>query len=153
MTRVTDWIVRPGIGVGVVELGMSAADVERLAGSPLRRSERGGFESLYFAAMTVGLVCGRVTMVVAEPASFARLKSDHDLHIGMAYAELRDALTTELRYDEEEGLWRSDAHEGVLFEIARPADPGEEPIDPPLVPELYDITRPDAALLRRMFVQ
>ena len=153
MTGVPDWIVRPGIGVGAIELGMSAPDVERVAGPPLRRSERGGFESRYFAAMTVGLLWDRVTMVVAEPSSSARLESDHDVRLGMAYAELRDALSTELCYDEEEGLWRSDAHEGVLFEIARSADPGEEPIDPPLVPELYDITRPDTAVLRRMFVQ
>lgn len=153
MSEVTDQTVRPGIGIGAVELGMSAAEVERVAGSPLRRTERGGFESLYFASMTVGILCERVTMVVAEPASSARLEGVDNVRLGMAYTELREALRAALRYDEEEGLWRSEAHQGVLFEIARPAEPGEEPLDPPLVPELYDITRPAAAVLRRMFVQ
>lgn len=153
MSGATNLMVRPGIGIGAVELGMSAAEVERVAGSPLRRTERGGFESLYFASVTVGILCEQVTMVVAEPASSARLQGVPSVQVGMAYAELREALRTDLSYDEEEGLWRSDAHEGVLFEIARPADPGEEPIDPPLIPELYDISRPEAAVLRRMFVQ
>jgi len=153
MSGMTDLIVRPGVGIGSVELGMSAADVERAAGAPLRRRERGGFETLYFASMTVGIHGEGVRMVVAEPASSARLESPDAVRLGMAVSALADALGADLLYEEEEGLWRSDAHEGVLFEIARPADPGEEPIDPPLVPELYEITRPETAVLRRMFVQ
>lgn len=153
MTEVVDWIVRPGIGVGAVELGMSSDAVRQAVGPSLRRSVRGEFELLYFEAITVGLMRGRVTMTVAEQASLARLEDHSTVRVGVPFTELQHALDEPLHYVEEEGLWSSAAHGGVLFEIARPADPGEEPVDPPLVPELYNITRPSVAVLRRMFVQ
>ncbi len=148
-----DWFVRPGVGIGPIELGMSAAAVEQLVSLPRRESERGGIRFLYFEGLTVVLQGGCVSMVVAEPSSMAQLEGSTDIRVGMSYKALADSLPAALSYDDEEGLWRSEVYEGVLFEIARPAEPGEEPIDPPFVPELHDVTRPETAVVRRMFVQ
>jgi hypothetical protein len=42
-------------------------------------------------------------------------------------------------YGEDEGLWASSGALGLWYELARPPHAGEQPIDPPLVPELYEV--------------
>lgn len=153
MTIPIKWEVTPGFAIGPVELGMLESDIVRVAGIPLRTSERSGVRTLYFEAVTVVLVRDSVSTIVAEPPSGAEVIGSSSIRVGMPFEELQPHVRSALEYDDEEGLWRSGAQEGLLLELARHADPGEEALDPPFVPEQYDMTRPEMAVVRRIFVQ
>jgi hypothetical protein len=153
MTMPTKWNVSPGTAIGPIELGMSESDVERAAGPPLSTSERSIVRTLRYGVVTVILVSGSVTTIVAEYESEAEVVGLAPIRVGMPFSELRYEIGTDLLYDDEEGLWRVPGRDGLLLEVARPAEHWEQPIDPPFVPEQYEVTRPELALVHRIFVQ
>lgn len=151
MTRGSNWEVEPGASVGPVTLGMTEVEVRRSMGAPLSTRERSGMTTLDYDIVTVMLLEDVVTMIVIEFG--APIEVAVGIKTGVSLAELQSKLRESLVYDEEEGLWRSAEVKGVWYEICRPAQDGEEPIDPPYVPEQYDISQPERAVVRRVFVQ
>lgn len=152
MTLGSGWRVQPGAAVGPLVLGMTEPEVREAIGAPMSVQRRGGMTTLDHGFVAVMLLDGVVTMIVIDLDAQIEI-GGNGIRPGMPLRDLVSHLGSPLTYDEEEGLWCSADTEGVWFEIARPADVGEDPIDPPYVPEQYDISRPESALVRRIFVQ
>ncbi|MGH8992692.1 MAG: hypothetical protein ACRDZ7_14385 [Acidimicrobiia bacterium] len=104
---------------------------------------------LEFGAVTVALVDGRAAMLIAERPDAGITPAG--VSVGLPWTLLASRFD-DLRYDEDEGLWCSDQERGAWYEVARQPRPDEHPIDPPLVPEQYDVTDPERASVRRIFV-
>ncbi|MGH8990641.1 MAG: hypothetical protein ACRDZ7_03845 [Acidimicrobiia bacterium] len=104
---------------------------------------------LEFGAVTVAVVNGRAAMPIAERADAGMTPAG--VAMGLPWKLLASGFD-DLRYDENEGLWYSGQERGAWYEVARPPRGDEHPIDPPLVPEQYDVTDPERAIVRRIFV-
>ncbi|MGB3410199.1 MAG: hypothetical protein WBA45_03300 [Microthrixaceae bacterium] len=152
MTDGLGWNVRPGESVGPLVLGMPEEEVTHAIGEPMSRKNRREMTSLDYGFITIMLFQGVVTMIVIEMNAQIEV-AECGIKPGALVRDLVSFLESPLTYDQEEGLWRSADLEGLWFEVARPAEAGEDPIEPPYVPEQYDITRPESALVRRVFVQ
>jgi hypothetical protein len=144
----SDSSIHPGVGIGAYRLGLTELEVLGSCGHPHRVWGRGGLRFLGYQGITVTVHEGVVNMVIAETPEAAITASG--VNVGTSFVRL--VSDGPLQYDEEQALWFRASEPGVWYEIARPPSPGETPIDPPLVPELYGVTMPTQAVVQRIYV-
>ncbi len=149
MSRSKGWLIVPG-SVGPVVLGDLSTDVRFALGEPVSVTKAGTFENYLYGDISVTFQSGRVSMVVSELESEAATSSG--IVTGCGLSELIAAVG-EIAYEEEEGLWQAEGDVTIFYELVRWQRSGEEAINPPYVPELFEISEPDDAIVLRIFVQ
>lgn len=145
-----NWVIVPGVSVGPIALGMSESEVRAALGKPTESRSRDGMLTLSYGSLRVFCLHGLVSMIVCELGS--PVEGPHGVTAGMTWMDASRRLG-ELTFDEEEALWFAPDQPGILYDIARPMAPGEQPVNPPYVPELYEVSEPDTAIVRSIFVQ
>ena len=141
--------ITPNASIGWFKLDATESQIRRFAGEPDHERKREGIRFLFYDQLTVGLFKGQDTMLIAESPLAG--ETPKGIKVGTSW----DALTRQLgpmEYDEENGLWYSHHERGLWFEVVRPSRPDESPIDPPFVPEQYEVNDPDQATVRRIYV-
>ncbi len=132
-----------------VQLGMPPEAVQRILGEPQTRRGSGGMLFLQYPGIEVAFHNGLANMLIVEAAEIGRTEAG--AYAGMPLREL-SRVVGELTYDEDQHLWTTARTDGIWYEIARPPREGEEPLDPPLCAEVWLISDPESAVLRRIYV-
>jgi hypothetical protein len=134
--------------VGDATIGMTLEDVTAALGEPL--SVREGEDAVVdYPGLQVTLYEGHVHMLIVESPTVGQ--TELGVSVGMSWKDLKRRVGP-LEYDEENGLWISKRTPGIWYEVARPPRDYEEPIDPPFVTEVYEISDPKNAVVRRIYV-
>jgi hypothetical protein len=118
-------------------------------GEPPRTSQRNGITFFYYDDITVGFEDGSVSMVIAESTSSAQ--TEIGITVGMKWLDLQRILG-DLVYVENAGLWSSPNLPGIYYEICKTESNGESASRDLLVDELYEITNPNRAFIRRIYI-
>lgn len=139
----------PSFSMCGVRLGDSESEVRRVLGDPMSSRGEPAVLFLEYASITVALLDESVHMLIAEP-SFTG-ETPEGLSVGTSWERVIETLE-DVEYSEDEGLWFSPRHPGVWYEIARPAQGFEQPLDPPFESEHHEVSQPQNAFVRRMFV-
>lgn len=113
----SDWKnepIIPGIGLGGVAIGMTSADVLIRLGDPLLRERNVDLELWEYESIRVLLCDSAVEKLYADIGYVGT--TPQSVFVGMSSEELITAYS-EVRFDEDEGLWRPTHPDGVGFEI------------------------------------
>ena len=104
---------------------------------------------LNYPGLVITLYDGSVNMLVVESSAVGSTAAG--VSVGISWRNLQ-RIAGSVIYDGDQGLWRSAEEPGIWYELARPLQEGEEPIDPPLVAEQYEVLDPAHSVVRRIYV-
>jgi hypothetical protein len=135
--------------VGRATLGMTFEDVRAALGEPESTREGGSMLFIHYPDLVITTHEGRVNMLVVESSRVG--STEAGVSVGVSWNEL-ERRVCQLEYDGDQDLWTSTETPGIWYEIASPPRDGEEPIDPPLVAEAYEVLNPEQAVVRRIYV-
>jgi hypothetical protein len=138
--------------VGDAVIGMTLDAVKAVLGEPQNLHERGGMVFASFPGLVVTTSKERVNMLIVESSEVGN--TELGVSVGMSWIEL-DRRVGPLEYVSDSALWASSKTPGISYEIARPTrddEESEELFDSPIVTELYEVTDPKNAIVRRIYV-
>ena len=139
--------ITPG-HIGDATIGMTSGAVKAALGGP-RSHESDEMVFADYPGLVVSTYEGLVNMLIVESAEAG--STELGVAVGMSWIEL-DRRLGPFEYDSDNALWVSSKTPGIWYEIARPPREDEEPIDPPLVTEVYQVLDPKNAIVRRIYV-
>lgn len=141
--------ITPG-RVRELKLGMTPEAVRAICGDPLDQWDE-GILCMKYPGITVTAVDGSVNMLIVESAEIGA--TDSGVSVGMSFRNL-EGLVGSVIFDDDDGamLWTTSDRPGIWYEIARPPTEGEEPLNPPLVSEWFNVQDPEKAVVRSIFV-
>lgn len=139
----------PKVGLAGLAIGQPRDQVIGQLGIPQEKKEAEVLSFLEYPGLTVCLENDQISMLIAEYGYEG--KTPDGSYVGMTWLELKSKYS-ELKFDVENDLWVVPGLDGVWFDIARPAQQGEDPIRPPYVSEVYEVIDEEHAFVRSIYV-
>lgn len=134
---------------GVV-IGDSEPTVHQKLGVPKSVRQRApGYAIQEWQNLSIAFDLGSAVMLIAEDPTVGQTKAG--IAVGATWRDLEQACGP-VTFDAEQSLWTSPLEPGIWYEVVRPALPTEQPLDPPFVDEVYEVTDPGHAHVRRIYV-